>query len=230
MKHLRTALGGLVLAISALVLFAGCNPVGELTPLNVQLSEGTAKFTTSTSMGISTQALDLTTVTGVFIAFDAIGFVPAQDATVAGIQTIDLDGTVTVDLLAYTDAAYTLADVDVPSTSYEQIRLMIVMDGACFRTDDPSTWPDGAEDWDASLICDTADADVTPITIPSALQTGLKLALSPALDLGSGVESHVLLEFDASASIVEAGATGEYLLKPVVQTCEVADAEASSCS
>jgi hypothetical protein len=58
-----------------------------------------------------------------------------------------------------------------------------------------------------------------PLKTPSAQQSGLKLQVHQ--DLQAGVAYHVLLDFDAAQSIVEQG-NGDYSLKPVIRTIEVA--------
>jgi len=58
-----------------------------------------------------------------------------------------------------------------------------------------------------------------PLSTPSADQSGLKLQVNQTLQ--PGVAYAVLLDFDANQSIVETG-NGEYKLKPVIRTIEVA--------
>ena len=58
-----------------------------------------------------------------------------------------------------------------------------------------------------------------PLSIPSADQTGLKLQVHQTLQ--AGVQNSVLLDFDANKSIVDLG-NGNYKLKPVIRTIEVA--------
>lgn len=58
-----------------------------------------------------------------------------------------------------------------------------------------------------------------PLKTPSAQQSGLKLNVHQ--DLQPGVAYYVLLDFDASQSIVENG-NGDYSLKPVIRAIEVA--------
>jgi hypothetical protein len=60
---------------------------------------------------------------------------------------------------------------------------------------------------------------VYPLSTPSAMQSGLKLNVNSTLT--SGVEYNLLLDFDASQSIVLTG-NGEYQLKPVIRAVSVA--------
>jgi hypothetical protein len=53
------------------------------------------------------------------------------------------------------------------------------------------------------------------LTTPSAQQSGLKLNVQQ--NLVEGIAYTLLLDFDAARSIVRAGASGKYLLKPVIR-------------
>jgi hypothetical protein len=60
------------------------------------------------------------------------------------------------------------------------------------------------------------DSTKVPLTTPSAQESGLKLNIDA--DLKAGIPYALVLDFDASRSIVEAGHSGKYLLKPVIRT------------
>ena len=60
------------------------------------------------------------------------------------------------------------------------------------------------------------DGENFPLTIPSGSESGLKLLINA--DLIEGITYSVLLDFDAAKSVVSAGATQTYLLKPVIKT------------
>ncbi|MEO7991539.1 MAG: DUF4382 domain-containing protein [Chryseolinea sp.] len=63
---------------------------------------------------------------------------------------------------------------------------------------------------------------ITPLTTPSAQQSGLKLNIDTTFQ--ADVTYVILLDFDAARSIVPAGESGKYILKPVIR----AIAEATS--
>jgi len=65
------------------------------------------------------------------------------------------------------------------------------------------------------------DGQSIPLTTPSARQSGLKLSIDAVIE--SGVTYTLLLDFDASRSIVEAGNSGMYLLKPVIKAVNLAE-------
>lgn len=62
-----------------------------------------------------------------------------------------------------------------------------------------------------------ADGSVHPLTVPSGLQTGIKLIVS--FDVAAGTTEDVWIDFDAAHSIqlVSAGASNQYILRPTVR-------------
>jgi len=63
------------------------------------------------------------------------------------------------------------------------------------------------------------DGEVFPLSTPSAEQSGLKLQINQTFE--PGVEYMILLDFDANQSVVSNG-NGEYQLKPVIRTIDIA--------
>lgn len=59
------------------------------------------------------------------------------------------------------------------------------------------------------------DGQTLALTTPSAQQSGLKLNVQA--DLLEGITYSILLDFDAARSIVKAGHSGKYILKPVIR-------------
>ncbi len=59
------------------------------------------------------------------------------------------------------------------------------------------------------------DGDSIHLTTPSAQQSGLKISLNEKLN--ADVNYKLVIDFDASKSIVEAGKSGKYILKPVIR-------------
>ena len=60
------------------------------------------------------------------------------------------------------------------------------------------------------------DGQTQALSTPSAQQSGLKLKVNA--DLTPGITYEVLLDFDAARSVVKAGNSGKYNLKPVIRT------------
>lgn len=94
-----------------------------------------------------------------------------------------------------------LANVEVPSGRLNQIRLVL-----------------GTEN---TVVINDQTID---LTTPSAQQSGLKLNVNA--DLVEGVDYKLLLDFDAARSIVKAGNSGKYNLKPTIRV--IAEAQSGS--
>lgn len=86
-----------------------------------------------------------------------------------------------------------LVDATIPSGKIGQIRLVL-----------------GEDNWI------TVDGEDIPLTTPSAQQSGLKLNIHA--DVTAGIVYSLVLDFDVAKSIVEAGNSGKYILKPVIRT------------
>jgi hypothetical protein len=100
-----------------------------------------------------------------------------------------------------------LADVKLPSGYLNQIRLVLGDENTVvFEDDDEDDENDRVED----------------LNTPSAQQSGLKLNLHT--ELIAGVTYEFILDWDAAESVVEAGNSGKFNLKPVIRVA----AEATS--
>lgn len=62
------------------------------------------------------------------------------------------------------------------------------------------------------------DDQQLPLSTPSAQQSGLKVSVDKTLT--SGASHDLIIDFDVSKSIVQAGASGQYILKPVLRVLE----------
>lgn len=99
------------------------------------------------------------------------------------------------DLLKLTNGAYeVLGEVDLEPGTYEQIRLILNREGN-------------------NLVF--PDERVEDLFIPSGAQTGVKLNVNAEIE--AGFTYTLILDFDASRSVVKAGNSGKYLLKPVIK-------------
>ncbi len=87
-----------------------------------------------------------------------------------------------------------LGAVDLPAGKVSQIRLVLGEDNSVVLED-------GTE---------------VPLKTPSAQQSGLKLNIHAELE--AGIPYQLVLDFDAAKSIVKAGNSGNYILKPVIRT------------
>jgi len=106
-----------------------------------------------------------------------------------------------VDLLSLTNGILEeLGAMPLPAGSYSQVRLVLADNKP--GTADP-----------ANAVQPTGGTAVA-LSTPSAQQSGLKLLAH--FDVAAGQLADLVLDFDACKSIVKAGNSGQYLLKPVV--------------
>jgi hypothetical protein len=105
-----------------------------------------------------------------------------------------------IDLLTLTNGLLdTLGQTPLPPGKYTQMRLVLAAND--------STNPL------ANSVVPTGGSEVA-LTTPSGLQTGLKMNID--IDIAANKMADFVLDFDACKSVVRAGASGSYLLKPVV--------------
>lgn len=110
-----------------------------------------------------------------------------------------------IDLLSLTNGVLQeLGSWPLPAGTYQQVRLVLA--------DNPSK-PSSASALANALVL-TGSTNEVPLSTPSAQQSGLKLQTN--FQVQAAQESDMVLDFDACRSIVRAGASGRYNLKPVV--------------
>jgi hypothetical protein len=126
------------------------------------------------------------------------------------------------EVVASPDETYNLLDLvnavreelgisDLPAGHYTQMRLII--------GDKPDNGFNfmGEKHPYANYIIDGSD-DYHELKIPSGLQTGIKIV--NGFDINANETTELILDFDASKSIVQAGASGQWLLKPTIKVFE----------
>jgi hypothetical protein len=138
------------------------------------------------------------------VTIERVSAVPVEDssegsAREGGIEVLTED-VFTADLTklqAGVDTA--LASVDVPAGTYGQIRLV---------TADT-----------ASVYYETAGGDTAKAELkqPSASESGIKINFEPVTLDDPSDQAEVTLDFSVEDSFVEAGQSGMYIFKPVVQ-------------
>ncbi len=107
--------------------------------------------------------------------------------SLAGVQTG------VYDLLELTGGvSQVLADADVPAGHLGQIRLVLGNNNSV-----------------------VIDGETQPLSTPSAQQSGLKIKVDQ--ELAAGETYNFLLDFDVDKSIVTAGSSGGFILKPVIR-------------
>ncbi|PUA96323.1 uncharacterized protein DUF4382 [Acidovorax sp. 107] len=120
--------------------------------------------------------------------------------TDAGWSEIVLSPARRVDLLTLTNGVLMeLGQVPLPTGKYTQMRLVLASNS-------------GANPL-ANSVVPTGQAE-TALKTPSGQQSGVKANVN--IDIAANKMADFVLDFDACKSVVSAGASGQYLLKPVV--------------
>lgn len=121
-----------------------------------------------------------------------------------GWQSIPVSPPLTVDLLDYTNGALLeLGQTRLPAGRYTQLRLVL----------DANTGVLADRNW---IVLSGNPGVRVPLKTPSGQTSGLKINTS--LDVQPNGLTDVVLDFDACKSVVVAGSSGQYLLKPVLRT------------
>jgi len=104
-----------------------------------------------------------------------------------------------------------LGEGPLPSGTYHQIRLVI------------GTTPDASPNIlcqphpFANYVIDANDGSIHELTVPSGEESGLKLVCAGLCDIAPNQTTEVILDFDAAASVVVAGNSGNFNLKPTIK-------------
>ena len=124
----------------------------------------------------------------------------AADAD-AGWTDINISPARKIDLVTLTNGVLEeLGTTQLPAGQYSQIRLVLASNAAGTTTFANSVVPSGGT--------------TTALTTPSAQQSGLKLQAH--FEVVSGQLADLVLDFDACKSVVKAGNSGQFILKPVI--------------
>lgn len=99
-----------------------------------------------------------------------------------------------------------LGETALPPGKYTQMRLVLA--------------PNTASNPFANSVVPTGGTQ-TPLTTPSAQQSGLKIKLDVDIDIASGQIAEFVIDFDACKSVVTRGNSGEYNLKPVISVTRI---------
>lgn len=118
----------------------------------------------------------------------------------AGWSEIVLSPARRVDLLGLTNGVLMeLGQTPLPAGKYTQLRLVLAENGGSAPL--------------ANSVVPSGGAEVA-LSTPSAQQSGLKLKTN--IDVASNQMADFVIDFDACKSVVSAGNSGKYLLKPVI--------------
>lgn len=131
--------------------------------------------------------------------------VPDADA---GWHDISLSAPTRIDLTSLTNGVlYALGTTTLTAGTYEQVRLVLVPNSG------------GSAPY-ANAVVATGSATEMPLSTPSAVQSGIKL-IRP-FTVAANAQVDLVLDFNACKSVVTAGASGRYNLKPVLTMATVA--------
>jgi len=195
--------GALILTLAAMIIVWGCGDGGS--------GSGTA------SVGTSKGALSLSLI-------DASSNYNAVYVTIGEIQVHPGGGDwitlltphVTVNLLDLRNGVrQELGIADLSPGHYTQLRLNI-----------DKTPDSGLNKFDtihpfANYVVD-ASGNIHDLKIPSGEQSGVKIVNE--FDINENRTTEIVLDFDACRSVVEAGSSGKWILKPVIRIAELLDA------
>lgn len=121
-----------------------------------------------------------------------------------GWRTIPVNPPRTIDLLDYTNGALLdLGQTLVPAGTYSRLRLVLAA----------NTGAAADRNW---IVLSGNPGVRVPLKTPSGQQSGLKVQTSLAVQPNGLTD--VVIDFDACKSVVMAGNSGQYLLKPVLRT------------
>ncbi len=191
MKTLSGFMRGAALLFTSLALLAGC---------------GGGDGDSSSSTGTLSVAMTDAPACGydnVFVTVEKVRVHKSGDAeeTDEGWHEIVLDPAKRIDLLELTNGVLAeLGQTDLPAGTYTQMRLVLA---------DNETTPMAN-----AVVLSGSQGEEVELTTPSGQQTGLKMNLDVTVEPDK--VARVVIDFDACKSVVKAGASGKYLLKPVL--------------
>ena len=103
----------------------------------------------------------------------------------------------------------------LPAGKYTQMRLIIG------RTQDDSLNIFGTQHPFANYVILAGSGDIYELKVPSGSQTGIKLV--HGFTIKQDQTKELILDFDAAKSVVKAGASGRWLLKPTIKVVDTDD-------
>lgn len=150
---------------------------------------------------------DISNIESALVTITGIELRKAGDGISDGNPFIMLsEDTITVDLIDLRNGVTeTLLDMDIPTGTYDQVRLYV---------------------YEAGLKLKDSD-EIHRVKVPGGSQSGIKIFLRPALEVTDGNLEEVLLDFDLSRSFVLRGNPAHnngFIFKPVIRAANMAKA------
>jgi hypothetical protein len=197
MKPLSGILRSAALLLTSLALLAGCGGDSDTT---VTASTGTLKLSITDAPACGYD--------NVFITVKEVRVHQSEDAVDGdeGWQTIPvIDAPRRIDLLELTNGVLEeLGQTVLPAGKYTQMRLLLA------DNDDIPL---------ANSIVLSDSKNEVPLKTPSGQQSGIKMNVDIMVEPNTVAD--FVIDFDACKSVVKAGSSGLYLLKPVVSVIPV---------
>jgi hypothetical protein len=186
------------LVLTSLAFLAGCGGGG---------GDGSASTTTPTTGTLSVAITDSPACgyDHVFITVEKVRVhqSPTANDTDAGWQEILLNPPRRIDLLALTNGVLEeLGQTALPAGTYTQMRLVLASNNVS-----SAPYPN-------AVVPTSASPKEELLTTPSGQQSGIKMNVDITVEPDKVAD--FVIDFDACKSVVTAGNSGKYLLKPVV--------------
>lgn len=186
--------GTLIAIISLLAFLFGCT-MGDTGTIRLSVTDA--------------PIVDDDSVTGVYVTFEGVQYNRNGEWE----QMNGFEGPRTIDLLSLTRGnSELLGMLTLPAGTYEQIRFLVsaVAEGSgtpsnagtWINRDDNATYNDGVDN---------------PLFVPSGSQSGYKAQADEPFDVAANATVEITADFDLRRAVVERGATGTYILKPVLR-------------
>lgn len=192
--------------LSLLSLFIGCGGGGG----GDSSSGGSAATGT---LSLSLQDASSEDYRAVYVTIDRVevhmGGNENQDANWQNVLSSDKAGK-TYNLLEFVNGVREeLGIVDLPAEHYTQMRLIIGRE-----PDDGINVLSRSHPY-ANYVITKPDLDVHELKVPSGFQTGIKIV--GGFDVSENQTTELVIDFDAVKSVVKAGNSGNWLLKPTIK-------------
>jgi hypothetical protein len=153
-------------------------------------------------------------IRAIYVTIDRVEVHVADDEE--GYWEVVADPDKTYNLLELVDGVLEhLGAADLPTGSYTQMRLIIGL------TPDGEVNVDGNAHQYGNYLLFEGDTTQFELKVPSGIRTGIKLV--HPFEIVEGLTVDLVLDFDAQKSIVTAGSSGQYLLKPTIKVIDTLD-------
>lgn len=175
---------------------------------------------TGTGDGTGTVQIDLTDAStdaykAIYVTIDEVHVIPAgENDEDANWQTI-LTPQKTFNLLELVNGVRAnLGITELNTGRYAQLRLILG------ETPDSDVNILGVSHPFANYLIDNVDTSIE-LKVPSGLQTGIKIV--GGFSIASSSSTELILDFDAARSVVQAGDSGKWLLKPTIKVLDTVE-------